>query len=98
MRNTEAGRTGAVRPLWSEAETLRERISQAHGLFAFFSFDAALAQRAAHGHLRTNPAARAMVCHVTGGRTNPVVEIYIPGNASAPRKSCDFQQPEDWGF
>lgn len=59
MRNTEAGRTGAVRPLWSEAENLRERISQAHGLFAFFSFDAALAQRAAHGHLRTNPAARA---------------------------------------
>jgi len=59
VRNTEAGLTGAVRPLWSEAENLRERISQAHGLFAFFSFDAALAQRAAHGHLRTNPAARA---------------------------------------
>src|SRR3954469_4776533 len=59
VRNTEAGLTGAVRPLWSEAESLRERISQAHGLFAFFSFDAALAQRAAHGHLRTNPAARA---------------------------------------
>jgi len=59
VRNTEVGRTGAVRPLWSEAENLRERISQAHGLFAFFSFDAALAQRAAHGHLRTNPAARA---------------------------------------
>ena len=59
VRNTEVGRTGAVRPLWSEAENLRERISQAQGLFAFFSFDAALAQRAAHGHLRTNPAARA---------------------------------------
>ena len=44
MRNTEPGRTGAVRPLWSEAENLRERIAQAHGLFAFFSFDAALAQ------------------------------------------------------
>jgi len=59
VRNTEAGRTGAVRPLWSEAENLRERISQAQGLFAFFSFDAALSQRASHGHLRTNPAARA---------------------------------------
>jgi trehalose 6-phosphate phosphatase len=45
--------------LWSEAETLRERVAQAQAVFAFFSFDAALAQRASHGHLRTNPAARA---------------------------------------
>jgi trehalose-phosphatase len=45
--------------LWSEAEALRERVAQAQGVFGFFSFDAALAQRASHGHLRTNPAARA---------------------------------------
>jgi trehalose-phosphatase len=59
VRNSELGRTGAVQPLWPSAESLRERIAQAHGVFAFFSFDAALAQRASHGHLRTNPAARA---------------------------------------
>src|SRR5438105_12313708 len=57
--NSEVGRTGAVRPLWSEADALRERVADARGLFGFFSFDAALAQRAMHGHLRTNPAARA---------------------------------------
>jgi trehalose-phosphatase len=59
VRNSELGRSGAVRPLWSEAESLRERIADAPALFGFFSFDAALAQRASHGHLRTNPAARA---------------------------------------
>ena len=59
MRNSEVGRTGAVRPLWSEADSLRERVADAPALFGFFSFDAALAQRASHGHLRTNPAARA---------------------------------------
>ena len=59
MRNSELGRSGAVRPLWSEADNLRERIADAGALFGFFSFDAALAQRASHGHLRTNPAARA---------------------------------------
>jgi trehalose 6-phosphate phosphatase len=53
------GRTGAVRPLWSEADNLRERIAQADSLYGFFSFDTALSQRASHGHLRTNPAARA---------------------------------------
>ncbi|HYZ89106.1 MAG TPA: trehalose-phosphatase [Myxococcales bacterium] len=59
MRNSEVGRPGAVRPLWSEADALRERIADAPALFGFFSFDTALAQRATHGHLRTNPAARA---------------------------------------
>lgn len=59
MRNSELGRSGAVRPLWSEADTLRERVADAPALYGFFSFDAALAQRASHGHLRTNPAARA---------------------------------------
>jgi trehalose-phosphatase len=53
------GRTGAVRPLWSEADNLRERVSEASSLYGFFSFDAGLSQRASHGHLRTNPAARA---------------------------------------
>ena len=59
MRNSEPGRSGAVRPLWSEADSLRERVADAPALFGFFSFDAALAQHASHGHLRTNPAARA---------------------------------------
>jgi len=34
-------------------------VADAPALFGFFSFDAALSQRASHGHLRTNPAARA---------------------------------------
>ena len=59
MRNSELGRTGAVRPLWSEADSLKERVAEADALYAFFSFDTALSQRASHGHLRTNPASRA---------------------------------------
>jgi len=59
VRNSELGRPGAVRPLWSEADALRGRVADAPALYSFFSFDAALAQRATHGHLRTNPAARA---------------------------------------
>jgi len=59
VRNGELGRTGAVRPLWSEADSLRERVAEADAMYAFFSFDSALSQRASHGHLRTNPAARA---------------------------------------
>ncbi|HEY5675808.1 MAG TPA: trehalose-phosphatase, partial [Myxococcales bacterium] len=59
MRNPELGRTGTIRPLWSEADHLRERIAEANALYGFFSFDNALSQRASHGHLRTNPAARA---------------------------------------
>ena len=58
MRNSGLGRS-AVRSLWQEADSLRERVAQAAGLFAFFSFEAALAQRAVHGHLRTHPSARA---------------------------------------
>lgn len=50
---------GAIRPLWSEADNLRERVAEANGVYAFFSFDSALSQRASHGHLRTNPASRA---------------------------------------
>ncbi len=38
---------------------MRERVADAPALFGFFSFDAALSVRASHGHLRTNPAARA---------------------------------------
>jgi len=55
----DLGRAGALRTLWSEADNLRERVAEAPALYAFFSFDAALAQRASHGHLRTNPASRA---------------------------------------
>ncbi|MGZ6124876.1 MAG: trehalose-phosphatase, partial [Myxococcales bacterium] len=50
---------GAVRPLWLEADSLRERVAEADALYGFFSFDTALSQRASHGHLRTNPAVRA---------------------------------------
>jgi trehalose 6-phosphate phosphatase len=57
--NSKLGRAGAVRALWAEAESLRERVAGASSVFAFFSFDAALAQRASNGHSRTNPAARA---------------------------------------
>ncbi|GAC1605156.1 MAG: hypothetical protein NVS4B10_18490 [Myxococcales bacterium] len=57
MRNWELNRA-AVRPLWQEAESLRERVAEAPVLFAFLSFDSALAQVASHGHLRTHPAAR----------------------------------------
>ena len=59
MRNVTPGRSGAVRPLWAEADNLKERVAEADSLFAFFSFDSALSQRASHGHLRTNPACRA---------------------------------------
>ena len=59
MRNSELGRTGAVRPLWSEADNLRERLAEANSVYGFFNFDSALSQRASHGHLRTNPASRA---------------------------------------
>jgi trehalose 6-phosphate phosphatase len=59
VRNPELGRSGGLRPLWSEAEGLRARVAEAEAVYAFFSFDKALAQRASHGHLRTNPAARA---------------------------------------
>jgi trehalose-phosphatase len=59
VRNSELGRSGAVRPLWSEADNLRERIAEADALYGFFSFDTALSQRASHGHLRTNSASRA---------------------------------------
>jgi trehalose-phosphatase len=58
VRNSEVGRSGAVRPLWSEADSLRERVAEADALYSFFSFDNAISQRASHGHLRTNPAAR----------------------------------------
>src|SRR5467141_1712205 len=51
--------TGAVRLLLLEADNLRERIAEADALYGFFSFDTALSQRASHGHLPTNPAARA---------------------------------------
>ena len=71
MRISEPGRSGAVRPLWSEADNLRERIAEADALYGFFSFDTALSQRAAHGHLRTNPASRAALirlCAAPGTR------------------------------
>ena len=59
VRKTEPGLLGAVRPLWSEADNLRERVAEAAALYGFFSFDGALSQRASNGHLRTNPASRA---------------------------------------
>ena len=51
MRNSELGRPGAARPLWSEADALRGRVADAPALYGFFSFDAALAQRALDGVL-----------------------------------------------
>ena len=64
----------AVRPLWQEADNLRERVAAAQGLFAFFSFDSALAQRASHGHLRTHPSARsALVRLCAAPRTRAAV-------------------------
>src|SRR5258706_16468227 len=60
VRKTETiGRTGTVRPLWAEADNLRDRIAEADAVYAFFSFDTALSQRASHGHLRTHSACRA---------------------------------------
>ncbi len=59
MRNVTPGRPGSIRPLWAEADTLRDRVAEADQLFAFFSFDTALSQLASHGHLRTNTACRA---------------------------------------
>jgi trehalose-phosphatase len=50
---------GAVRPLWSAADSLRQRVAEANALYGFFSFETALSQRASHGHLRTSPASRA---------------------------------------
>lgn len=35
-----------------------------------------------------NPSERAVVCHVTGSVTNPVVYVYVPSNAKPPRKAC----------
>ena len=71
MGNTELGRAGAARALWAEADSLRERVADAACVYAFFSFDAALAQRASNGHSRTNPAARAALirlCTAPGTR------------------------------
>lgn len=71
MRNSELGRQGAVRPIWSEADSLRERIAEADAVYGFFSFETALSQRASHGHLRTNPASRAALvrlCAAPGTR------------------------------
>ncbi len=59
MGKLEQGREKTLRPLWAEADSLRERVANATSVYAFFSFDAALAQRASNGHSRTNPAARA---------------------------------------
>jgi trehalose-phosphatase len=59
VQRTEPGAVGAVRPLWSEADSLRQRVAEASALYGFFSFESALSQRASHGHLRTSPAARA---------------------------------------
>ncbi len=36
----------------------------------------------------SNPAERSAVCHITGSAKNPVVVIYVPGNANPPRKAC----------
>ncbi len=39
-----------------------------------------------------NPAGRALVCHVTGSATNPIVEIYVPAVSKAPRQDpCEDQ-------
>jgi trehalose-6-phosphatase len=71
VRNSGLGRAGPVRPLRSEADSLRGRIAEADALYGFFSFETALSQRASHGHLRTNPAARAALirlCAAPGTR------------------------------
>jgi trehalose-phosphatase len=59
VQKKELNQMGAVRPLWSEADSLRQRVAEANSLYGFFSFEAALSQRASHGHLRTSPASRA---------------------------------------
>jgi trehalose-phosphatase len=59
VQKTEQNGMGAVRQLWSEADSLRTRVAEANSLYGFFSFEAALSQRAANGHLRTSPASRA---------------------------------------
>jgi trehalose 6-phosphate phosphatase len=59
VQKTEQGAMGAVRPLWSAADNLKQRVAEADALYGFFSFETALSQRASHGHLRTSPASRA---------------------------------------
>jgi trehalose-phosphatase len=59
VQKTELNGMGAVRQLWQEADSLRARVAEADALYGFFSFEAALSQRASHGHLRTSPASRA---------------------------------------
>jgi len=59
VQKMERNGMGAVRQLWSEADSLRTRVAEANSLYGFFSFESALSQRASHGHLRTSPASRA---------------------------------------
>lgn len=40
-----------------------------------------------------DPAGRALVCHVTGSTSNPMVQIYVPSNAKAPRTPCQVAPP-----
>ena len=74
MSKIDYGRLGELRPLWLEADAVRERVAGAAGLYCFFSFEGALSQKAAHGHVRTHPAARAALARlVTSPRTRGAV-------------------------
>ena len=74
MNKANPGGLGELRPLWLEADAVRERVANAAGVYCFFSFEGALSQKAAHGHVRTHPAARASLARlVTSPRTRGAV-------------------------
>ncbi len=74
MRKIDAERLGTLRPLWLEADELRERVAAAPLLHAFFSFETALSVHASHGHVRTHPAARSALARlVTAPRSRATV-------------------------
>lgn len=74
VNKTDPGRIGAIRPLWLEADALRERVAAAPSIYSFFSFETALSQRGSNGHVRTHPAARASVARlVTSPRSRAAV-------------------------
>ena len=74
MSKSNPGRIGSLRPLWLEADALRERVANAASVYSFFSFESALSQRAGNGTVRTHPAARASLARlVTAPRTRAAV-------------------------
>src|SRR5258706_14236198 len=95
VRKTETiGRTGTVRPLWAEADNLRDRIAEADAVYAFFSFDTALSQRASHGHLRTHSACRAALIRLCAAPNTRGAALSarpveaLPGGAARRQPHC----------